>query len=121
VFITITVVTVIGATVTVMTTGLPGLRALVATITVGTVVGATVTVMTTGLPGPRALVFSTITVGTVVRATVTVMTTPMVDIVAAWFSKSLIDSTQTECTTHYACQNGFQDLPPRCVGREGFG
>jgi hypothetical protein len=49
------------------------------------------------------------------------MTTPVVDIVTGWFSKSLIDSTQTECTTHYACQNGFQGLPPRCVGREGFG
>ncbi|MFL5663544.1 MAG: hypothetical protein ACJ8BW_19725 [Ktedonobacteraceae bacterium] len=64
---------------------------------------------------------ATTTTVTAVGATVTVMTTCVVVTVTAWFSKSRIDSTQTECATHYACQNGFQGLPPRCVGREGFG
>jgi len=84
-------------------------------------VGATVIVITTPVVVPVAVVVATITAVTVFGAAVSVITTPVVTSVAAWLSKSRIDSTQTECPTHYAYQNGFQGLPPRCVGREGFG
>src|SRR5437879_5272756 len=91
------------------------------TMTVGTVVGATVIVITTYVVVTVAVVIATITIVTAVGATVTVMTTRVVANVARWFGKSRIDSTQTECATHYASQNGFQSLPPRCVGRKCFG
>ena len=90
-------------------------------MTLGTVVGATVIVNTTRVVETEAFVIATKTVETAVGATVTVLTTRVVASEAAWFSKSRIDSTQTQCATHYARQNGFQGLPPRCVGREGFG
>jgi hypothetical protein len=117
-----TVGTVIGATVIVITTYVVvPVAVVIATITVITAVGATVIVITTCVVATIAVVVATITIVTAVGATVTVMTTRVVANVAGWFSKSRIDSTQTECATHYASQNGFQSLPPRCVGRKCFG